>query len=103
MTTKTVELSVLISLINNYQMPGVTPDQQVEVVSHIHGSPVGEDQQDMFQSAATYLKDKYPKIAEAAALVVNFVPDLDRYKKLIDLFKMWYQIEPMSVTELQPA
>lgn len=98
MSNKTVELSVLLSIINGYELLNVTREEQIEVVSFIHGKPVeSQNISSMFTIAVQYLINKYPKLAEAASLVQHFVPDQARYNKLIDLFRKWFEITPMTV------
>ena len=101
METKPFELSVLISLVNGYDVLNVTPEEQLEVVSHIHGKPVEPSAAtEMFETAIAYIKDNYPMVARAAELVQYLPPDHGRYNKLIDMFKKWFHISPMV---LQPA
>lgn len=95
MSTKTVELSVLLSLFNGYELLDVTQKDVAEVVSYIHGNPSGDITGDMCESAIEYIQEKHPKVAEAAQLVANLAPDQARYNKLIDLFRKWFHIEPM--------
>lgn len=102
MQTKTVELSVLLSLVHGYEILDVTNRDVIEVVSHVHGkTPEEVNTPSMFESATKHILDKHPKLAEAARLVRNLPPDEGRYNKLIDLTKKWFHIEPM--TSLQPT
>lgn len=97
MSAKTVELSVLLSLINGYEVLAVTDQDVVEVVSHIHGKSQEEvNTPNMFESAIEYIVNKYPVVANAAAMVAHLPPDQGRYNKLIDLSKKWFHIEPMG-------
>lgn len=96
MTTKRVELSVLLSIINDCDILSVTTEQQADVVGFIHGNKTEKVNQEMFSLAAEFLKETYPKLAEAANLIARCMPDIERYKKLTDLFKMWHQIDTME-------
>ncbi len=99
MSIKTVELSVLLSLINGYDVLNVTEEEKIEVVGHIHGVPIEQiNDQSFFESAVEYMVNKYPVLANAAAMVVHLPPDQGRYNKLIDLTKKWFHIEPMQAT-----
>lgn len=98
MSIKTVELSVLLSLINGYDVLDVTEEEKIEVVSHVHGKPIEEiNDHSFFESAVEYIVSKHPILANAAAMVVHLPPDQGRYNKLIDLTKKWFHIEPMQV------
>jgi hypothetical protein len=95
MSAKTVELSVLLSLFNGYEVLDVTPQDVTEVVSHVHGIPKEGVTGDLVEQAIEYIEQKHPKVAEAARLVAHLPPDEGRYNKLIDLFRKWFHIEPM--------
>lgn len=98
MTTKTVELSVLLSVISGYNLLNVTHEDKVEVVSFIHSKPVEQSAfVQMFEEAREYILKLYPKLLDAAHLIQNLAPDQARYNKLIDLFKKWFDITPMEV------
>lgn len=100
MSIKTVELSVLLSLINGYDVLDVTEQDIAEVVSHVHGKPLEEiNNTNMFESAIQHIVNKHPTLANAAAMVAHLPPDQGRYNKLIDLSKKWFHIEPLATVQ----
>jgi hypothetical protein len=95
MTTIKVELAVLLSIIKGENILHVTESDVNKVLTHIFGSEVIEFTEDIFTKASNWIKEKNPKVAEAAELTKRVNLDEGRYNSLINLFRMNHQVETM--------
>lgn len=98
MASKTFELAVLVSVLNDSLIHTVTEADKNSLVNYIHGENIANmDANDAFDAAQDYIRLTYPKVTEAANLIQHTALDQQRYFKLIDLFGMNHVVKQMEV------
>lgn len=96
--TKSFDLCVLVSFLNQCLELDVTEEQKDELLQHIHGrSHIGEREYTArYNEACKHLREKCPRAFEASQLVAHAHLDQDRYIRMINLFGLKHEVPAYS-------